>query len=60
MFSVKIESERLFVEVLYLTFNGDMTSVLDVLRVNHQAHLPHYVSYIEEALGEHFIPRCLP
>ena len=60
MFSVKIETERLFVEVLYLTLNGDMISVLDVLHVNHQAHLPRYASYIEEAVGEHFIPRCLP
>jgi hypothetical protein len=60
MFNAKIESERLFVEVLYLTLNADLTSVLDMLQVNHQTHFPRYVTYLEQALEEHGIPKCLP
>jgi hypothetical protein len=60
MFSPKIDSERFFVEVLYLTLNGDMTCVMNILEVDQQTSLSRYVSYIEAAFDDHSIPKCFP
>jgi hypothetical protein len=60
MFSAKTDSERFFVEVLYLTLNGDMNSVINILDVDYQTNLSRYVSYIEASFEDHSIPKCLP
>jgi hypothetical protein len=60
MFSAKIDSERFFVEVLYLTLNGDMNCVMNILDVDYQTNLSRYVSYIEDSFDNHSIPKCLP
>jgi hypothetical protein len=60
MFSAKIDSERFFVEVLYLTLNGDINCVMEILDVDIQTNLSRYVSYIEASFDDHSIPKCLP
>ena len=60
MFSVKTDSERFFVEVLYLTVNGNMNCVMDILAADRQANLERYVSYIEAAFADGSMPKCLP
>ena len=60
MFSIKIDTERFFVEVLYLTFNGDMAHVTEVLDVDYQTNLLRYSSYIESSFDDQSIPRCFP
>jgi hypothetical protein len=60
MFSAKIDSERFFVEVLYLTLNGDINSVMEILDVDIQANLSRYVSYIEASFDDRSVPKCLP
>ncbi|CAF4161743.1 unnamed protein product [Rotaria sp. Silwood2] len=60
MFSAKTDSERFFVEVLYLTCNGDMNCVMNILDVEQQTNLSRYVSYIEVSFEDHSIPKCLP
>jgi hypothetical protein len=60
MFSAKIDSERFFVEVLYLTLNGDIYCVMEILDVDIQSNLSRYVSYIEASFDDRSIPKCLP
>jgi hypothetical protein len=60
MFSAKIDSERFFVEILYLTLNGDMNCVINILDVDSQTNLSRYVSYIEASFDDYSIPKCLP
>jgi hypothetical protein len=60
MFNVKTDSERFFVEVLYLTLNGDMNCVMNILDVDQQTNLSRYVSYIQACFDDHSIPKCLP
>lgn len=60
MFSVKSDSERFFVEILYLTLNGDLTSVIKILKVDQQTSFSRFVSYIETAFDDHSIPKCFP
>ncbi|CAF1286659.1 unnamed protein product [Rotaria sordida] len=60
MFSAKTDSERFFIEVLYLTCNGDMNCVINILDVDQQTNLSRYVSYIEASFEDHSIPKCLP
>ena len=60
VFSVKTDTERFFVEVLYLTLNGDMNPVMNILGVDQQASLSRYISYIETCFDNHSVPKCIP
>ncbi|CAF0813058.1 unnamed protein product [Adineta steineri] len=60
MFNVKIDSERFFVEVLYLTLNGDINYVMDILDIDQQTNLLRYASYIEASFNDYSIPKCFP
>ncbi|CAF0787833.1 unnamed protein product [Rotaria sp. Silwood1] len=60
IFSARTDSERFFVEVLYLTCSGDMTCVMNILDVDQQTNLSRYISYIEASFEDHSVPKCLP
>ena len=60
IFSIKLDTEKFFIEILYLTFYGDLTSVIETLDVDYQTNLTRYISYIECSFDDQSIPKCLP